>query len=272
MADVPDQPPADVPAQYDLAEALTPPDLPGRATAATTTEGLYERMASDLLTHSLNCVRAFGDFHLALACSPALEGFYRHLMIDPLCRGIPWKRTHLWLAHEEKVADPEADGPCWLTVRELIGLHAGIPLSQQHAVDLSVREPGRAYQGALRAALEWRERGQDRLDYVALSLEPGGGISGGIGAYGTEGGGGQLVCDRPQSGGACVLSLEAVSASRLIAIVAVGEAVAETVEALARRDGVMGGCAALRVLPVGRGQQGEAHWYVDGAAMGIGKA
>lgn len=158
-----------------MIEALQPertprPDLPGTAVVvANTVEDLVEQMATDLLHHSLNCLRAFGDFHLAVSGGSTPEPLYRHLMIDPLYRGVPWTRSHLWLVDERRVpfSDERSN---WNGIQGLLGDHAGIPLPQQHPIPAMAEDVEDRYEREIQTALQWRERGQDRLDYVLLGV------------------------------------------------------------------------------------------------------
>ncbi len=153
------------------------PQLPGTVVIGDTVEELVEQMSVDLLAHSLNCVRTFGDFHLALCGGTTPIPFYRHLMIDPICRGVPWRKTHLWLVDEHSQSTMNEDST-WTTIADFLMEHSGIPLSQQHPIDTSAEQAAEQYEAELRRALEWREKGQDRLDYVLLGVDEKGGVAG----------------------------------------------------------------------------------------------
>ncbi len=85
---------------YELAPGVNAPELPGRVVLRESVEETLDAAASELFVLSLDCVRAFGDFHLALSVSPSLEGLFQRLLVDPKFRSLPWNRTHLWLACE----------------------------------------------------------------------------------------------------------------------------------------------------------------------------
>lgn len=171
----PDPQPARDP--YDLLPPAALPKLPGEVKVEGSLEGLVETLCSDLLTHSLNCVRQFGDFHLAVTARRALEPVFTNLLIDPICRGIPWKKTHLWITDEHAEEADNADS-AWALLSEYFGEHAGIPRAQQHRIEGVGERAAAAYERELKAALEWRERGQDRLDCVVLAPEEKGCVAG----------------------------------------------------------------------------------------------
>lgn len=151
-------------------ERLPKPDLPGTAVVvANTVEELVEQMATDLLHHSLNCLRAFGDFHLAVSGGATPEPLYRQLMIDPAYRGVPWTRSHLWVVDERRVPFTD-ERSNWNGIQGLLGDHAGIPLPQQHPIPAMEDDVEDRYEHEIQSALQWRERGQDRLDYILLGL------------------------------------------------------------------------------------------------------
>ena len=72
---------------YDVeSDGFPRPDLPGSTVAAPSEDELIDLLAADLVIHCENCVREFGDVHLALSGDPALEPLYMRLMYDPNCR------------------------------------------------------------------------------------------------------------------------------------------------------------------------------------------
>jgi len=154
-----------------------PPALGGRVEVGHDVEELLEIMAEDLMIHSLNCTRSFGDFHMALTGNDQAIPLYRHLMIDPKCRSIPWRKSHLWLVDDEYHLTDE-DHSRWRTISEILGDHAGVPTSQQHPIPTDSEAVDDHYESILASTLEWRERGHDRLDYVFLTLRPDGSVAG----------------------------------------------------------------------------------------------
>lgn len=157
------------------------PALPGTVVVGETVEDLVEIMSSDLLAHSLNCVRSFGDFHMALSGGRTPVPFYRHLMIDPVCRGIPWRKTHLWQVAENIGGEDDDFADHWSVVSEYLADHSGVPNRQLHPMRknaTTLLEPN-VYEADLRRILEWRERGHDRLDFVLLGVD-GSGVTAGL--------------------------------------------------------------------------------------------
>lgn len=254
------------PSAYDLAQSIAAPHLPGEVVVCDTVEELVERMSSDLLAHSLNCWRAFGDFHMAVSGGSTPVPFYRHLMTDPICRGIPWKKTHLWCVDERRVSiDDERSN--WRMIEDHFGEHSGIPRSQQHPMEALSHHVERQYERLLRSALEWRERGQDRLDYILLGV-------------GTDGHTASLFPRSPalieqhrliciNSGETVVppdrvtMTLPLINSARFVAVMVTGEGKQEIVRRLSTN-----GHATVLDLPI-RGVRplgGTLCWYLDRAA------
>src|ERR1044072_6324125 len=79
------------------------PSLPGSVIVRQALDDLIDVVAAELYFHAKNCVRAFGDFHLALSGGSTPEPLYRRLMYDPNFRDLPWKRVQLWIVDERRV-------------------------------------------------------------------------------------------------------------------------------------------------------------------------
>jgi len=247
---------------YDLIESMPRLDLPGQVVICDTVERLVEQMSSDLLAHSLNCCRSFGDFHMALSSGTTPIPFYRHLMTDPICRGIPWKRTHLWVVDERRVA-LDSDESTWSLLHDHFGVHSGIPRARQHPMDALHKRVERRYATELRSALAWREKGQDRLDYVLL----------GLGTDGTAAGlfpGSPAVNEchefvRINSGPTVsgpdrvTMTLPLINGSRLIAIMITGSSKRPLVKRLTSGRVSAQQLPVLGVRPIG----GTVIWYID---------
>ena len=221
---------------YELARDPGAPDLPGRVVVRESAEDTFEAAGGELFALSVECVRTFGDFHLALSVSPMLEGVFRGLMVDPKFRGLPWNRTHLWLACED------GQGGRWRDLSELLVEHAGIPEEQAHPIEVSGGAEG--YAAALRETLAWREPGHDRLDGVLLALDDPILSSPGAGSE-------ELVVE---AGEHVRLSRRMINAARFVGVVGVGA------PALERLGG--SGAAGLGISPIG----GELYWFLDHAA------
>jgi 6-phosphogluconolactonase len=149
--------------------AVVAPPLPGEAIAMESADELIDRLAADLIVHAENCVRQFGDFHLALSGGSTPQPLYERLMYDPNCRRLPWRRTHLWIVDERCVPfdDPASN---FRAIDETIVDHADIPREQVHPIFATSETADVQYEKELRETLAWREKGQDRLDFVLLGM------------------------------------------------------------------------------------------------------
>ncbi|MGD9688481.1 MAG: 6-phosphogluconolactonase [Phycisphaerales bacterium] len=154
---------------YSVEPEPRKPALPGSVVVCPTTEDLIDTVARDIAAHSIDCVRRFGDFHIALSGGSTPFPLYRHLMIDPDCRAIPWTRTHLWIVDERCVPfDHEKSN--WRQIDEILVQHSGIPPEQAHPMMVMQDDAAEAYDRTLHETLEWREKGHDRLDFVILGM------------------------------------------------------------------------------------------------------
>ncbi len=253
-----------------LDPAPVAPSLPGTVVLRPSLDEAIDALAAEVLVHAFNCVRAFGDFHLALSGEEALEPVYMRLMYDPAHREFPWKRTHLWLVEERCV--PETDERrAWPRVRETIVEHSDIPHVQAHPIEAEAPDAPARYERALHEALGWREKGHDRLDCVVLAVagsgvwsapapvEPPGG-----GRRGEQAGLVERVPGGTGAPGAVAMTERLVNAARLVAIFGAGEAARGAVEA-SLTTGRDGGGARPRLAglaPVG----GALRWHIDHGA------
>lgn len=238
------------------------PRLPGRVVVREDADTVVDAAAADLYFQSLACVRSFGDFHLAVGGGRQTEPLYRRLMYDPAFRELPWKRTHLWLAHEHADASPADDASMAASVGGWLVDHSDIPLEQVHRIETGVEDPASAYAQELRQALEWREKGHDRLDFVLLGLEEDGSV-------------GTLLAGWPMPRGPVLVSAvgrrpwariglapHMLNAARFIGILATGERMRSAVARLALSGADQFELPVLGLRPVG----GELRWYLDAAA------
>ena len=69
------------------------PRLPGRSVRRPSVDSATDALLADLFIHATNCVRAFGDFHLAVSAGEEIEPALMRLMYDPGFREFPWTRT-----------------------------------------------------------------------------------------------------------------------------------------------------------------------------------
>lgn len=251
------------------APTLPRPALPGSVVVRQEVDEVIDAIAADLLMQSVACVRAFGDFHLALSGGSTPEPLYRRLMYDPNLRELPWKRTHLWLVDERRVGF-EDDRSNFKMIREIIVDHSDIPREQVHPIFALAEDPAEQYERDLRETLGWRERGHDRLDYVLLGMGGDGhtaslfprspalveGLAGGEALVRVNAGPTVTPPDR------VTMTLRMVNASRFVALMVTGE---KKKDALAR---VVAGTESAAELPV-RGVAplaGEQRWYLDAEA------
>ena len=258
-----DTPDASAHAPYGLEPAAAPPDLPGEVVVREDAEELHAALATDLLVHAKNCVRAFGDVHLALSGGSTPLPFYRRLMVDPAFRQMPWDRAHLWIVDERRVplTDERSN---FRHVRELIVENTDVPPGNVHAVAATEPDGAERYESELREALAWREKGHDRLDFVLLgmgadahtaSLFPG--------SPALDAPPGRLVVDNDGPGVTppprVTMTYELINASRLIAVLITGPSKRETIARLAGDAPDPRDAPIMGVRPVG----GSLRWYLD---------
>jgi 6-phosphogluconolactonase/glucosamine-6-phosphate isomerase/deaminase len=252
------------------------PRLPGAVVLREQADDLIDALLAELFIHARSCVRAFGDFHLAISPSPAVEPFLRRLMYDLNYREFPWVRTRLWLVDDLAVGGEDPRSRRTLLHDLLVEL-SGIPPEQSHAMEADAEEGASAYEARLREHLGWREKGHDRLDFVMLALTPRGEVAGyrrGTGAGGgTEGSGGvahegplvERVEGAPGEPDRVTMSMRLINASRMVAVVAAGAEVRPVLGELERSRGsgaLREELPATRLAPVG----GDLRWFVDAAA------
>jgi 6-phosphogluconolactonase len=271
---------------YGLAPRPSAPALPGTVVLREEADTLIDAVAADLTIQAHNCVRAFGDFHLALSGGSTPQPLYQRLMIDPSYRDLPWSKTHLWIVDERRVPfDDERSN--FKMISEIIGDHSGIPAEQVHPIFAMADDAAERYTQALRDVLGWRERGHDRLDFTLLGMGSDGHTAslfprspalmesleavrpGKAGAGPRE-----LPLVRVNAGPTVTppdrvtMMLPLINASRFIAVLVTGASKAGTVARVAARAGEWERAAEeLPVLGV-RALGGEMRWYLDYGAAG----
>ena len=271
---------------YELVGRPPAPKLPGTVVLREDPDTLVDAVAADLLLQAHNCVRAFGDFHLALSGGSTPVILYQRLMIDPAYRELPWSRTHLWIVDERRVPfDDERSN--YKMISEIIGDHSGIPSEQVHPIFAVADDADAQYTQTLRDVLGWREKGHDRLDFTLLGM--------GADAHTAslfphspallE----SLKAVRPTSSGEppvelplmrintgptvtppdrVTMMLPLINASRFIGVLVTGKGKRETVRKIAARAGDPAAAAELPVLGV-KPLGGELRWYLDYEACPI---
>jgi 6-phosphogluconolactonase len=241
------------------------PDLPGEVIVGEDVESVLDVLASDLLIHATNCVRSFGDFHIAVCGGMTPIPLYRRLMLDPAFRAMPWRRTHLWLVDERRVP-PEDEASNWRLVRELLGDHADIPTPQLHPIFAEGDHADRDYERQLKETLAWREKGHDRLDYVLLGM----GADGHVASIFP---GSEIVRERKRfvrlsesrrgvRPDRVTMTLHLINAARFISVFVTGEHKHKAVRRLAAGEESPQTLPARGLRPL----QGELKWYMDRAA------
>lgn len=245
------------------------PHLPGTVVLREAADEVLDAAAADLLIQSKNCVRAFGDFHLAVSVTPLTEPLLRRLMYDPALRDLPWKRTHLWITDERAVGGSEESR--FDLLRQLVVEQSDIPAEQAHAIRAAETEPDRRYEADLREHLAWREKGHDRLDFVLLGLGSNAGIAGLHPGRTPEADRDRLAViagAQQDEQPSVTLTLTMINAARFIAVLATGPAlrgaIAEIGAARLRRPAAADSPPpAGRLLPLA----GELRWYLDHEAL-----
>jgi 6-phosphogluconolactonase len=272
---------APTPPIYELAPLPAKPDLPGEVVVRDTSDDLIDAIAADLMVHAHNCVRTFGSFHLALSGGSTPVPLYRRLMYDPNYRNLPWSKTHLWIVDERRVAFHDERSNFKL-INELIGDHSGIPPEQVHPIFALAPDADAEYERVLREELMWRERGQDRLDFVLLGMGSDGHTASlfpGSPALEEElRGGGEPRLVRFNEGprvtppDRVTMTLKLINASRLIAVMVTGEAkrpvlerVVETWRRVKGAGEVSPRAQEIEALPIlgVSPASGELRWYLD---------
>jgi 6-phosphogluconolactonase len=253
--------------RYELLDeiALPRPKLPGEVIVVPTADEVIDHLAADLVLHAANCVRQFGDFHLALSGGETFELLYRRLMYDPNYRSLPWRRTHLWFVDEHCVAFSD-ERSNYRLIRETIGDHADIPREQFHPIFAESETADREYEAQIREALGWREKGQDRLDYVLLTMEADGCTAGLLPGSPLLREEKRLVrrSPGPERTAADRVSMTApfLNAARFIAVLVTGPEKADAVQRLVAGRETLDDIPMKGIAPM----NGALKWYLDGPA------
>ncbi|MEL7473986.1 MAG: 6-phosphogluconolactonase [Planctomycetota bacterium] len=258
---------------FSLEPEIPAPPLPGTVVVREDIDAVVDAAAADLMFQAVACVRAFGDFHIALSGGSTPAPLYRRLMYDPNFRDLPWKRTHLWIVDERRVPFGDEKSNFGM-IREWIVEHSDIPADQVHPMTPYTRDeetgelrqaahPDVSYEAELREHLGWRPKGHDRLDYVLLGM----GDDGHTASLFPNSRGlhvrdrlavlndGEGVVPPPR----ITMTFDLINAARLIAVMVTGERKRSMLDRVARGDGSVSELPILGVRPLG----GEMRWYLD---------
>ncbi|MBC7834906.1 MAG: 6-phosphogluconolactonase [Phycisphaerales bacterium] len=258
---------------YELEPTPTAPKLPGTVVLRKTADDVVDALGADMLIHSQACVRAFGEFHLALSGGSTPVPLYLRLMYDPVYRDFPWSRTHLWLVDERRVGfDDERSN--FKMISEIIGQHSGIPEGQVHPIFALAEDADVQYQRTLQEILGWREKGQDRLDFVVLGM----GADGHTASLFPHSPALREEVENPRliaiNAGPAVtppdrvtMTYRLLNASRFVAIMVTGSGKREMLARVASGRGTPEELPVLGIKPP-RTPAGELRWYLDHEVVG----
>lgn len=245
-----------------------PPALPGTVTALMNPDAVIDAIASRILHQALECVREFGDFHLALSGGNTPMPLYQRLMVDPLYRRLPWRKTHLWIVDERRVPF-DNDRSNFKHIKEIIGDHSDIPENQVHPIEATRDDADVAYEQELREVLGWREKGQDRLDFVVLGMGPDGhtaslfpnsrALSVTDSLVTLNDGPTVVPPDR------VTMTYTMLNASRILAPLVMGAEKAPMIEKIANGNDPSHDIPIKGIQPIG----GTLCWFMDAAACGV---
>ncbi|RNC81764.1 MAG: hypothetical protein ED559_08260 [Phycisphaera sp.] len=241
---------------YELEPEAPKPKLPGYVLVRGTAGEVADAVANDLYLHAMNCVRQFGDFHMALPRGESAFTLYRTLLIDPAYRDMPWKRTHVW-----SVSGKEGDTSTEETIRDFLVQHGDIPSDQFHPMPMEARDADVRYTKALREHLGWREKGHDRLDFVLLGVGPDSSTADYLpSAPIIEDGDSLVTVNRSGAERTMSLTMRVINASRFVAVIATGEHKEPGIRLMSSADANRSPLS--KVSPVG----GVLKWYLDESA------
>jgi 6-phosphogluconolactonase len=255
----------------DDAKVAAPP-LPGKVIALETVDELIDRIAADMVVHAENCVRQFGDFHLALSGGSTPQPLYERLMYDPNYRRLPWRRTHLWMVDERCVPfdDPASN---YRAIDETIVDHADIPREQVHPMLAMSEDADEQYEKELRETLAWREKGQDRLDFVLLGMGADGHTASLFPHSEAQEERTRLIRFNTASAGVTpaqrvTMTYPIINSARFVAVLVTGKSKAEALQRVASRSSAPAAYRELPILGV-KPTSGELRWYLDADACGL---
>ncbi len=264
-----------MPEPFEVHRPPAAPRLPGTVIMRPDAGDTLDALAADIVAQAAACIRKFGDFHIALSGGSTPLPLYRLMMFDPDYRALNWRKTHLWIVDERRVPfDDERSN--YNHIHGIIVEHSDIPRSQVHPILATRDDADTHYERALRESLEWREKGQDRLDCVVLGM----------------GGDGHTASLFPHSRALrdhsmpprmvlvnsgpevtppdrVTMTQHLINASRMVCVLVTGEGKRDTIArvAAASAEGDLATVTAddLPILSI-RPKAGELRWYLDADA------
>lgn len=254
-ARVPDDAPRQQPIELAPKATARPPRVGGEVVLRPEADGAIDAMLADMYLHASNCVRAFGDFHLAIGATPGVETALVRLLYDLNFRDFPWGRTRLWMTEERGT---QGQGERWPVLEGTVVAQSGMPVEQAHPVALSCAAPAEEYERQLREHLGWRPKGHDRLDLVLAAIDEEGNLPWATHHAADDG----ALCiawtdreGRTRTG----LTPFVISACRCVCVLALGEGVRG---AMARLEASLRGGPAAPARSL-RATGGDVRWYMD---------
>jgi len=251
------------------------------------TDALFEALARDFGYAAHTAVNAREVFHCALSGGSTPEPFYMRLVTDPLFRGFPWERTHVWIVDERRVSETDPRNN-FRMIRESLTDH--VPMKQRniHPMPVLTADPAGAYEQELRDFIPPGPGSSDpgsgdpgssgpgssdlpgvpRLDFVLLgmgddahtaSLFPGSDAIAVTDRW-VAVNDGPSVTPPPR----VTMTYPLLNAARMVAVLVTGEKKAATiakVRALREPDPVRYPITGIR-------PRGEMNWFLDEAASG----
>ncbi|MCH2132534.1 MAG: 6-phosphogluconolactonase [Phycisphaerales bacterium] len=244
-----------------------PPKLPGIVEVAEAGEDILDLLTADMLAQALDCSHRYGSFHMAISGSEGLEPLCRRMMFDPDLRRFPWDRTHLWIADDRCVPrnDPLS---CFWRLRDTLIMPAGIPLPHVHPIPSTEETADEMVEDRLRLELDSRSHGAGRLDCIVLDVDQTGRVGGLFPGDDASMETTRRVRFTRSTHDAyphwVSLTLPVINASRMIAVLARGEATGQALHRVASCP------PSVRDFPVVglNGDEGLLKWYLDRDAAG----
>lgn len=250
----------------DLIPALPMPGARAVAVRPTVDE-IIDTLAAELVLMAEQCVRDYGDFHLALSGGSTPEPLYERLMYDPDYRRLPWGRTHIWIVDERCVPFDDARSN-FRMIRETIVDHADIPAEHVHPIHADTETAVGDYENNLKEALLKRPKGEDRLDFILLGMGGDGHTASLFPHVDALQEKHRLVrkvhystVDPPER---VTMTYPLLNAARLVAIFVTGAGKAKMIQRIATGNDSVDDLPIKGIQP----QRGELKWYLDAQAAG----